>query len=267
MYNRRMIWLYIILTIVILYLGISLYFFLQQEKLIFWPEKLSDDFQFEFDAPFEEFTLKFPKKVLINCLHFTTPNPKGCILMHHGNQGNMIRWGTHYTKFTKLGYDVLVYDYRTYGKSKGRLTELALIRDARRVYKHLLKTYSKEDIIHYGISLGTGIATRLAVGINCRMLILETPYRSMLEMASRKAPFLLVKYILKFHLRTDRAIKKVKCPIHIFHGTDDDLIPYKDGVYLSKLNSRASLTTFKGGKHSNLDTFESYHKRLEEILM
>lgn len=261
-----MIWLYLILSIIVIYLGVSLYFFLLQEKLIFWPEKLSDDFKFEFDAPFEELTLHFPQKVAINCLHFRIHNPKGCILMHHGNQGNMIRWGAHYTKFTKLGYDVLVYDYRTYGKSKGRLSEIALIRDARRVYKYLLKGYPSENIIQYGISLGTGIATRLAIDSRCKTLILETPYRSMLEMATRKAPFLWMKYILKFHLRTDRAIKRVKCPIYIFHGTEDELIPYKDSIYLSKLNSNVELTTFEGGKHSNLDSFELYHQKLEEIL-
>lgn len=261
-----MIWLYVILTFIVLYGGVSLYFYLQQEKLIFWPEELEEDYKFEFDTPFEEITLKFPNKVSINCLHFRVHNPKGCILMHHGNQGNMIRWGAHYTKFTTLGYDVLVYDYRTYGKSKGRLSESALIRDARRVYKHLLKSYPSENIIQYGISLGTGIATWLAIKTKCKILILETPYRSMLEMASRKAPYLSLKYILKFHLRTDKRIKKVECPIYIFHGTDDDLIPYEDSLYLSKLNPKIDLTSFKGGKHSNLNTFDLYHKRLKEIL-
>ena len=260
-----MLW-FSILVVVFIYLGVSLYFFLDQEHHIFKPERLNDDYTFTFKTNFDEFTLKFPKKVLINCLHFHVKNSKGCILMHHGNQGNMIRWGAHYEKFTKLGYEVLVYDYRTYGKSKGRLSELALIRDARRVYKHLLKHYPEKKIIHYGISLGTGIATRLAAGLNCRMLILETPYKSMLEMANRTVPLFFIRYILKFHLRTDRAIKKVKCPIYIFHGTNDELIPYEDSLYLCKLNPNTELTTLEGGLHSNLHTFVEYHNKLKQIL-
>ena len=66
---------------------------------------------------------------------------------------------------------------------------------------------------------------------------------------------------------TYKWLKYVKCPIHILHGTDDKLIPYKTSVKLSKINpKRTKLYTVIGGGHKDLNTFESYHSMLSDII-
>ena len=66
---------------------------------------------------------------------------------------------------------------------------------------------------------------------------------------------------------TYKWLKYVKCPIHILHGTDDRLIPYKTSVKLSKINpKRTKLYTVIGGGHKDLNTFESYHSMLGDII-
>lgn len=66
---------------------------------------------------------------------------------------------------------------------------------------------------------------------------------------------------------TYKWLKYVNCPVHIIHGTDDRLIPYKTSVRLSKIKPKlTTLYTVIGGGHKNLNTFESYHKMLSEII-
>ena len=141
-------------------IGASLYFF--QEKLLFLPTKLEQDYKFQFNYPFEELFLKTDEEAVINAIHFKVKKPKGVILYFHGNAGDLSRWGNITEYFVDKDYDVLVMDYRTYGKSTGKLSEDAFYKDAQFCYDYLLKQYSEEDISLYGRSLGTGIASYLA---------------------------------------------------------------------------------------------------------
>ena len=64
--------------------------------------------------------------------------------------------------FTKKGYDAILIDYRTYGKSTGTMSETALNDDAQLFYDYALNIYDENEIVLYGRSFGSGIATRLA---------------------------------------------------------------------------------------------------------
>lgn len=162
-------------------IGSALYLF--QEKLLFLPTNLEQDYVYEFNPDFEEIFLEPEHQVLINAIHFKAENPKGVILYFHGNAGDLSRWGKITEKFVDLQYDIFVIDYRTYGKSKGKLSEEALYNDAQFCYDYLLKQYSENEITLYGRSLGTGIASYLAAKNKPSRLILETPYYSILDVA------------------------------------------------------------------------------------
>jgi fermentation-respiration switch protein FrsA (DUF1100 family) len=100
-----------------------------------------------------------------------------------------------------------------------------------------------------------------------RKLILDAPYYSLTKVTARYAPFMPFSIIMRFPLPTYKWIKYVKCPIHIIHGTNDKIIPYKTSVKLSKINPKLTrLYTVIGGGHKDLNNFESYHKMLGEIL-
>lgn len=261
------------LTIIILFVFLLLYIigssivYFQQEKLILNADSLEDDFEFQFEHPFEEINLEVRKGVKINCLWFKVENSKGVILYHHGKSRNMADWARFYDDFTRYGYDFFCYDYRTFGKSKGPLVnEVGFHRDAMFCYKFLTKYYPQEKIIQFGRSFGTSIATRLAKKVNCPLLILETPYISMRAMVKRKVPYLPYPIILKYPLRTDWFIRRVKCPIHIFHGTNDELIPYEDSLRLQKLAKNADITIIPEGKHNDLHLESLYHEVLSKML-
>ncbi|EDP72231.1 hydrolase with alpha/beta fold protein [Flavobacteriales bacterium ALC-1] len=246
-------------------IGSALYFF--QEKLLFLPTTLKQDYQYQFNNNFEELFLKTDKDATINALYFKAKNPKGVILYFHGNAGDLSRWGTITEYFVEMNYDVLVMDYRTYGKSVGKLSEQALYNDAQFCYNYLLKKYSETEITLYGRSLGTGIASYLASKNKPKQLILETPYYSILDVAEHRFPMFPVKKLLKYNFPTYKYLPKANCLISIIHGTDDSVVPYSSGKKLSDLKlQNLDFITVKGGDHNNLIEFEEYHQTIKTIL-
>lgn len=254
------------LLVLYIMIGASLYFL--QEKILFLPTTLAQDYNYQFSASFEELFFKTAEDVSINAIHFKTENPKGVLLYFHGNAGDLSRWGIVGEHFVSLNYDVLIMDYRTYGKSTGKLSEQGFYDDAEFCYNYLLESYSEEDIVLYGRSLGTGIATYLASKHQPRQLILETPYYSILDVAKHRFPIFPVKKLLKYEFPSNEFITNVNCPITMFHGTDDSVIPYSSA---QKLNSVAPqnntlFTTIEGGSHNNLISFEKYKEGVKALL-
>ena len=247
-------------------IGTSLYFL--QERLLFLPTVLDQDFQYQFNYPFEELFLKTDDQTVINALHFKIENPKGVILYFHGNAGDLSRWGTITEYFVEKGYDVLVMDYRTYGKSTGKLSENALYKDAEYCYNFLIEHYNESEITIYGRSLGTGLATYVASNHHPNQLILETPYYSMVDVAKKRFPIFPVKQLMKYELPTYKYINKVKCPITMIHGTNDKVIPIESAKKLYEVigSNNASLTIIEGGGHNNLSDFKKYSIVIESVL-
>ena len=246
-------------------IGAALYFF--QEKLLFLPTTLEQGYQYQFNYPFEELFFKTDEEARINALHFKVENPKGVILYFHGNAGDLSRWGTIAEYFVARQYDVLIMDYRTYGKSVGELSETAFYHDAQSCYDYLLKHYAKDKITVYGRSLGTGIAAYVASKNKPKQLILETPYHSILDVAKHRFPIFPVKPLLKYHFPTYSYLPKVTCPITIIHGTEDSVISYSSAKKLSELNlSNLDFVTVEGGDHNNLIAFEKYHEAVKTKL-
>lgn len=246
-------------------IGSALYYF--QEKLLFFPTTLEQDYQYQFSHKFEELFLKTDENVTINALHFKAENAKGVLLYFHGNAGDLSQWGIIAEYFVALQYDVLIMDYRTYGKSTGKLSEAGLYNDSQFCYDYLLKQYSENQITIYGRSLGTGIASYLASKNNPKQLILETPYYSILDVAKDRFPIVPLKQVLKYQFPTFQFLPKTNCPITIIHGTDDGVVPYASGKKLSELNiENLDFVTVEGGNHNNLIEFETYHKVIHSLL-
>ncbi|RKN81025.1 alpha/beta hydrolase [Ulvibacterium marinum] len=261
-------WFYILFLVLGIYLIISVLLYFLQDYLMFKPEKLPKDFQFHYEnQETEEYNIETRDGAIINGLRFKAKNPKGLVFYLKGNSKSIRGWGKFAVDFTRHGYDVLMVDYRGFGKSTGRRTQKAIKRDLQVIYNKVKENVHEKYIILYGRSLGSGFATKLASMNNPRMLILDAPYYSLSKVAKRYLPFMPLSLLIKFPMPTNKWLKYVKCPIHIIHGTDDKLIPYKTSVKLSKIQPKlTTLHTIIGGGHKNLNTFESYHKILTDII-
>lgn len=255
------------LVLVSFYLLLVSMLYLLQEKFLFLPSELPQEYTYQFAAPFEEFNLTAKDGAQLNAIHFKREDAKGVILYFHGNAGDLSRWGEIATYFAHLKYDVIIMDYRTYGKSTGKLSEQNLFEDAQMFYEHTLQHYTEDEIIVYGRSLGTAIATHLSAHNKPSKLILETPFYNLYDVAKSRFPFLPLKLLLKYKLESNEHIKKVTCPVTIFHGTDDSIVPYDSGKKLfEEITSKKKFVTIDGGEHNNLSNFSAYQSAIGDVL-
>lgn len=251
----------------IIYLLLCLYLYIKQESFIFYPTTLPVDYPFHEFPDAEEHWFDAADGARINALYFHVKDPIGCVFYLHGNAGALDRWGHIAHDFTRRGYDVMIPDYRTFGKSTGERSERNINADVEMIYRFLLNKWPNEKIIIYGRSLGSGPATEAALRITPQQLILETPYTSLTAMARLTVPIVPTNFLLKYRFSTRKKIKKIKCPIHIFHGTDDEQIPYRHAVRIAKKRKEeAILTTIVGGDHNNLSEHKEYQDKLDQLI-
>lgn len=249
------------------------YVYSNQEEILFRKKTLPQDYAFQFEEPFQEFFLEPEPGVKINALYFTAENPKGAVIYYHGRGGDLSgNWDRVSKEFTSRGYDLFIMDYRGFGKSRGKLSERALFKDADFCYNYISSKFPEDQVIVYGRSLGTGIATYVASHHDPKRLILESPYFSILDLTPRQVPYLpkfIIPMLLKYHFRTDKWIVLVDSPIHIFHGTEDELVPFDSSTRLLNLIRKkkdAALISIEHGKHDHLRFHPTYQKALDQIL-
>ena len=255
--------LYIIIGYVVL---IALVYFIQ-ERFIFRPEKLHRDFKYVYDIPFKELFFDVEKGVRINGLHFSVDKPLGLVLYFHGNSRSIKGWAKYAKDFLRYKYDVVLVDYRGFGKSTGKRNENDMLSDMQFVYDTLTVQYTEHHIIVYGRSLGSGFAAKIASDNKPRYLILDAPYYSFRKAIERFLPILPIRFLLRYQLRTDKWITHVNCHTYILHGTKDWLIPIANSEKLQALNpKKITLLRINGGGHNNLPSFPEYHNLLRDIL-
>ncbi|KXH82754.1 alpha/beta hydrolase [Chryseobacterium kwangjuense] len=246
-------------------LCLGIYFY--QEKLIFYPEKLSENYVFNFNDDFEEITIKTKDKKNLNSVLFKAQNPKGIIFYLHGNGGSIKGWGEVARLYTRMNYDVFILDYRGYGKSEGNIVNKEqLFSDIELAYDEIIKRYSENRIIILGYSVGTGLAAKLASEKNASLLILQAPYYSIEDEMSQKFSF-LPKFLLKYNFETNEYLKTVKSPVIIFHGDRDEVINYKASLKLKENFKKGdSLIILKNQYHNGITDNLDYQNSMKKIL-
>ena len=257
----------VLIVIGTLYLVICglLYFF--QEKLIFFPQKLTKDYRFEFGQPFEEMTIPTNDKSLLHGLLFKADSSKGLIFYLHGNGGALDSWGEVARTYTALNYDVFLLDYRGYGKSEGAIySQKQFFDDVQAAYDSLKTRYADDKIVVLGYSIGTGAATKLASVNNPKLLILQAPYYSLTDLMRHSYP-IIPTFILKYKFETNNYLKACKMPVVIFHGDADEVIYYGSSLKLKTLfKDQDTLITLQGQIHNGITDNAVYRRELQRIL-
>lgn len=266
--NRKKLFFWLkILIIIYCSIGIVLYYL--QEKFLFHPVVLERNHVFRFDMPFEEMNIPFSETDTISLVKFfpTDSTRRGVVLYFHGNKENIERYAKFTTNFTRLGYEVWMEDYPGFGKSTGERTEKKLYEQAIEVYKMAAGKYGRDSIILYGKSFGTGIAAYVASESNSKRLILETPYYSIPALFSCYAPIYPTSYMSSYKMRTYKFLEDVHCPVSIFHGTSDGVIPYRCAAKLKNvLKLSDEFITIERGTHQDLNDFPLFHQKLDSLL-
>ncbi|HND89706.1 MAG TPA: alpha/beta fold hydrolase [Saprospiraceae bacterium] len=234
-------------------------------KFLFRPTRLAPEAHYHFDAPFEELWLDTPDGVRLNALYFPAPvqPARGAVLYFHGNRHNLRRWGAMHHSFTDLGYDVLMPDYRGYGKSGGEPGEAALFADARLLFDWLSTRHAPQRIVVYGRSLGSGMASWLAAQVPARAVVLETPFDSIAGLLTAHLGLGRAPFEPQPRFSNDAYLRQAPMPLLLFHGTRDRVVPYACAARLqAALKPGDEFVTIEGGSHHNLSEYAEYRERL-----
>lgn len=261
--------LYIIAFLFAAYVAICLFYFLFQERFIFVPLwRPRRKAKLALVSPYQEVFLDGEEGGRLHAIHIRAKNPRGCILYFHGNTGNIVRWAPIAQEFTSFGFDVILPDYRGYGKSTGKRTEELLYADALLWYGKATETFAEHQICIYGRSLGSSCATWLLGRTSPGAGVLETPFDNFIHVAQHYAKIIPAKWFLRFTFRNDIHIRRCRSPLLISHGTKDKIVPYILGFQLyeiAKNHTRAHMVTIPGGRHSNLNGYPLFRDKLNEF--
>lgn len=237
----------------------------KQESLLFHPQPLPADTRLANEPDVHERFVDVPGARL-SVLELRLPEPRGLVFFLHGNAGNLQSWFTDTDFFRRAGFDLVMPDYRGYGKSTGRIaSEAQLHADVMAVWREVASRYIGKRVVIYGRSLGTGLAAELAAALQPDLTVLASPYASIVGLARAHYPW-LPPQVVRYPLRTDRSIERIRSPVLLVHGDRDEVIPFAESEKLLALSPRARLLKVEGAGHNDLHTFAAYQRGMAEAL-
>lgn len=229
-----------ILVIAVIALPAGFYMLRRFERsATFHPERAAIDGLWRVPLGAEEVWFKTSDGVkLYGWLFHSQAKPASAsVIYFHGNGGNLSYCEWVGAQLAARGLDVLIFDYRGYGRSEGEPTgERELYADADAAYDFLTKErgVASRSVVLYGQSLGTAAAIDLASRRECGALVAESGLSSASDMAGAIMPWLprFVRGLTKNKLDSVSKIARVSCPVLVVHGGRDELIPVEQGKRL-----------------------------------
>ncbi len=192
------------------------------------------------------------------------PESKKTLLYCHGNNEDLGRSSNFLSQFYAMGFSVMAIDYPGYGLSSGKPTESGCYRAIDAAYDFLTKQQNilPQDITVFGFSIGTGPSTYLASKKPVGGLILQAPFLSAYRVMTNNRILPIDAF------NSYGRINKVKCPLLVIHGTNDNVIPFWHGKELfdSAKNTKAKkFISAEGAGHGQGSIQGSVNNYYQEI--
>ena len=206
-------------------------------------------------AEVEEITLTGKGGAKLIAWYLPARRGKPTLLYFTGNSGSAANRARKIEAIAASGYGVFMLNYRRYGGSSGWPTETNNIADAVTAHEYLQNEVgvAPRNVVAYGESLGTGVATRLALLRPVRALVLEAPFTSVVDVGRQVWWFLPLRLVMTDQYRIIDRIGSVKVPVLIVHGARDSMIPVHHArqVYAAA-NEPKTLAILRRGDHNDL---------------
>lgn len=260
----------VLLAIAAVYAGAVGWLYFRQERLLFEPDPLAPDEAICTDPDTREFLLEVPGARL-SVAHLSRPGARGVFFFLHGNSGNLKKWFVELDAFRQANFDVVMFDYRGFGKSSGQIESEAQLRaDVSAVWAHFAPLYAGRRVVISGQSLGTGLAAGLAAQLCAEghapdLTLLVSPYSSMRALAAELYPWVPTQ-VLRYPLHTLEHCAKLLGPVMLIHGERDELIPIHHSERLCSAMQSAQLLRVSGAGHGDVHQFPTVRKALAAAL-
>ena len=227
------------------------------KSLIFFPEKEIVQTPSDVGLRFEDLSLRTSDGITINGWFVPYPGARTTLLWLHGNGGNI----SHRVSRIRHSHDalksnILIVDYRGYGRSEGKISEEGTYRDAMAAYDYLLtrRDVDPARIIPFGASLGAAVAVELSLQRKTQGLILEAPFASIREMARVTVPWLPIGALITTRYDNLSKVGRLEIPILILHGDRDETVPFAQGRKVFEAAREPKVFhTIPGAGHNNID--------------
>lgn len=258
----------ILLLLGVFYLMFLVGAYFLQEKIIFIP---SEKIYLEIDKEklhAEEFNLEVNNQTTLHGYFFAEKRPLGTIVFFHNNGGNLTNNFGRVAIAKKLGYNIVLFDYRGYGKSTGKIkNEEDLYQDAETVINYLIqqKKISLKSMIFWGEGLGGAVALEMAKRFPAKKLILESTFASLNNITPNVIKYTIPNFLKKYKFDNLQKIAEIKIPILIIHSLDDNTINFTNGEKLFEKNS-AKKNEFLKLNGSHEDSFYDNFEQKEEFI-
>jgi len=218
----------------------------------------------------EDVTFQSADGTRLHAWYLPAENPTAVILYCHGNAGNVThRAGIIQALRDHAGASVMVFDYRGYGRSEGKPSEVGILADARAARTALAAKagVAESDIVMMGRSLGGAVAVDVAAGDGARALVLESTFSSMPDVAAHHVPYLPVHLLMRTRLNSAGKIAEYQGPLLQSHGDADRVVPYQFGRKLFEATGRpeSDFITLPGADHNDAQPM-AYYSRLRTFL-
>jgi len=230
---KRMLFV-VFISLVLGYLILVGFVYIRQGIMIYYPTKEIAETPGNIGLDFEEIILKTEDNIDISAWYIPSENARGVVLFCHGNAGNISHRLDSIRIFHDLNLNVLIFDYRGYGKSKGSPTEKGTYLDAESAWGYLVnvKHVQPKKIILFGRSLGSAVAAEIALRHQARAIIIESGFTSIPDLGNKFFPYLPVRLISRFHYSTIDKVNKINIPKLFIHSPQDEMIPFEQGSRL-----------------------------------
>jgi pimeloyl-ACP methyl ester carboxylesterase len=205
--------------------------YLQQPSMIFYPMSEMSRSPADWGLEYEDVTLTTDDMVKLHGWFIPNRNSSKVLLFFHGNAGNISHRGDSIALFHRLGLNVLIIDYRGYGKSQGTPSEQGLYLDAGAAWRYLTeeKKFTPDRVLIFGRSLGGAVAARLASEVRARGVMLESTFSSARDFANAAFPGLARVLYVRYDFATEKNLKKIDYPVLVLHSPDDEIMPFSLG--------------------------------------
>ena len=233
------------------YLAICAYMFAVQRSLLFIPDVRDVAGDVDRLPGAEAITLATSDGETLNAWWKPPRTPDLPVYLYlHGNGANLSRRAGRFQRMTDDGSGLLAVSWRGYGGSSGSPSEAGLRRDADAAYAWLAARTAPDRIVLFGESLGTGLAIGLAAQRQAALLVLDSPYASIVDLGRMRFPFLPVSLLSRDPFRSIDMAPAVRIPVIAQHCTRDWVIPLTESQRLmAAFPGKPDLTVIEGRCH------------------
>jgi fermentation-respiration switch protein FrsA (DUF1100 family) len=247
---------WLLIVVVLGYVGVLALMYIFQRSLMYFPDATRTPPAAAGLPQAEEVTLTSADGERLVAWHVAPRGAKRVVIYFQGNAGGLNLRAGRFKWLVEDGTGLIALSYRGYGGSTGKPSEAGFIRDAIAAYNFAAARYSAKRIVLFGESLGTAVATALAVQRDIGALILDAPFTSAVDVGAAAYPFVPVRWFMKDTFHSDERIIHVDAPLLVLHGAQDRVVPIGFGEDLFKLAPEPKrMVRFPLGGHVNLDDY------------